>query len=551
MHPNDNGYDHQLRAALLAPLAPRGKPRPALEACLGLSYARVSKSVQTSIPDQHRAIKRAAAAAGVPIELELDDEGSRWDNERAGYLRLKREAETGRYSHVWLFMADRLGGDDVEFIGTVRHLLRLGLKVCDTVFGEITDQHVGMLGFLSHMEIKHVSERTINALEGKAAAGVKLGYPPVGYAVACKLHPCKCGRHGKFVPGPHFEIVGELFRRYAAGQPLSQVQQWFNCQTGLRRRPAQIREILSQPYYWGLIVNNRERKSKVLGPHARPREEWTVSNELHEHPAIDKDTFDRCQARMAAQPHKRAHYGQNTGYGLSGLIWCSHCDRRMVAHRAKNVELRCAVCHTTRGYSKVERAIRRLLDEIPVPCDDVATAAVGQLQREREELQEKLGKIDAGLARLARRRQALMIREAEAESDEERTDARAAYRSTDHERAAMVRERLAVETALMNLPAHSGIVSLVLERLQGCEHWTDLLDGADVPAQQELYRQSIGRAVWDREAGTLTVEYTPPVARWYGVSKDTVKLDQLADTEAAERARRYRARERERLAAVG
>src|SRR5207248_1353749 len=113
---------------------------------------------------------------------------------------------------------------------------------------------------------EHNHYRVILSLEGKHLQGVKLGTIPTGYEPQCRLHPCRCGLHGKPKPvEPRASLVRELFRRYAAGDPLVRLQRWWNVETGEHRKPETIRSMLRNAYYVGIITNCRTCNGRVKG----------------------------------------------------------------------------------------------------------------------------------------------------------------------------------------------------------------------------------------------------------------------------------------------
>src|SRR4051794_25005829 len=114
--------------------------------------------------------------------------------------------------------------------------LRAGMKMIDTIFGTIDDNKVGLLGMMSYMDIKNTSVRTMLKLDAIPEEGIKVGGIPYGYMPQCRMHPCKCGLHGRHVPDPARKdhVVG-LFERYSRGDTLESCRQWFNAVSSLRR----------------------------------------------------------------------------------------------------------------------------------------------------------------------------------------------------------------------------------------------------------------------------------------------------------------------------
>jgi hypothetical protein len=63
-----------------------------------------------------------------------------------------------------------------------------------------------------------------------------------------------------------------------------------------------------------------------------------------------------------------------------------------------------------------------------------------------------------------------------------------------------------------------------LERLAGLQGWTEALTHSTQEEIRTLYTTLVARIAVDADAGTLTVEYMPALAGWYGRSSDTIPL---------------------------
>jgi DNA invertase Pin-like site-specific DNA recombinase len=175
------------RSALLADVHAPGKPRPVIDSDLAINYARISRSVQKSINDQwflnDKNTRRLSSDLGrtITVAVRLKDEQSGLDANRNGYRELLRLADTRQHGHILLYMADRLSRDDIEFLFTVRKLLRMGMRLWDYSLGEITVHNVGDLAAQAYKEVRKTATRTQDMMEAKAAQGVKFGPPLLGY----------------------------------------------------------------------------------------------------------------------------------------------------------------------------------------------------------------------------------------------------------------------------------------------------------------------------------------------------------------------------------
>lgn len=521
MHLQSSTLDSVARERILARERAAYAPQPATTAWAGLSWARVSKRVQDTIQVQQATIHKLAKLYGVPVTRERYATGSRWNHKSDDWQALQADIASGQYSHLLLFKADRLAGDDQEMVAVVRLALRRGMKVLDTVVGTIDDNNVGMLGMMSHMEIKNTSVRAIMKLDALPEQGVKVGGIPYGYQPQCALHPCKCGLHGRHLPDPvRSKHVQGLFERYDRGDNLRNCRQWFNDISGLRCTHWTIKRILRNQYYVGIIVGRKMRDSVVLGRYGRPKEEWAVSE--HDHPIVDRAMFDRVQARLESYSTVGQNRTTRPAHAMTGLVWCSRCDRRMKYHRATAVSQswQCPLCNVARGSKKLERKIVELLTAIPFPGEAAARDAASHADSELRAVERQIRDIDKQLDKLtARRRQwANLVGDGEMsrqEYHERITD-------NDGERAELRQQREALNGQLANQPGYADVASEVLAKLAAMGSWTNALINGKEDERRALYTALLGKVSVEADVNTLTVVYSPALASWCGRASDTV-----------------------------
>lgn len=517
--------DDELRAAILREL--RG-PEQVAATCTEwrvLAYERVSKSVQVSIPDQKRVIEEDVARYGATVERHRWDVGSRWDNDRVDYRALHADIESRQYTHLWTFKADRLGGDDLEFVATIRKARQCGMIVRDTVVGEITDELASLLGLISYWEIKNNHYRAALALHGKHLEGVKLGSVAVGYRAQCQVHPCRCGLHGKHVPdevkGP---LVQKLFRRYADGEGLTSLQRWWNAETGERREVDRIRSILRNPYYAGIIVNCREFNGKVEKRGKRPQGEWKVGT--HEQPLVDIQTFATVQARLRSQENVGQHRERGPAHPMSGLLHCVGCGRRMRAKHGgqgkRSYDWECPICHRGRSVRKVEVAVHGLLATIPFPEEAAIADYAADQARLQQALKAELGAIDVERDRINRRRSAWA--DALGDGTMPKDEYRAKIAETDRQLEELRQQQAALQDSHIAQPGRAALLSEVRAALQRMGNWTSTIEHMTQDERRGMYRCMLKAIKIDLAAGRMTVDYTDALARWCGRASDTVPL---------------------------
>jgi DNA invertase Pin-like site-specific DNA recombinase len=504
---------------VLARIPLAGRLRPATTACGALAYARISKSIQTTIPGQLERIEALSRQLGVPVVRVLTDTGSGMTSERDGYQVLFDEVDTEQYSHVLLFKADRLARDSAELQTTVKKLWRLGIKVYDTSVGELTPQVLPVLAMLAEMEIRQLSERTDMGLEQHAQEGSKLGQIPLGYLAG--------EQRGRHVPDPALEPhLKELFRRAARGESLRSLQTWFNGVTGRKLEPSSVRRLLQNPYYMGLIVNFRRRESIIHGTYARPQEDW--KHRRHEHPLVDEETWLQVQAQLAKHRNVGQHRRRPSAHALAGLLWCGRCARRMYGHGTarQGVTYACRVCHLERGRRKVEQAALRCLARIELNSAEARAIQAEQARARRAEAAAELQRAGQEVRRLTAQRARLYERLDAGIIDTEQYQAQVS--ALDAERVSWQERESALKRTLGALPNAGGLEAELSEQGIDWQNWTHELAQRPVEHQQRIYRECCTRLTIDPLANTLEVEYTPHIALCVGTQSWKVALGDAA-----------------------
>jgi Recombinase len=413
----------------------------------------------------------------------------------------------------------------------------------------------------SYWEIKNNHYRVMLKLEGKHLEGVKLGAVPVGYKPQCALHPCRCGLHGKHVPNePWASWVQELFARYAAGQSLRSVRQWWNAQTGERTSHIRIKDMLRNPYYVGIIVNRRTYNGKVQGRGKRKQEEWKVGT--HDYPLLDLRTFATVQERLRTQENGGQERHTYPADPLVGLMHCASCRcrlRRKIDTKARKRgretgQWECPICNLSRSQLKVQARLDGLLATIPFPEDAAVEDYAQQQARLQQALEQELKAIASDRDRHNRRRS--VWADALGDGTMSKEDYRTKIAESDRQLEELRRQEAALRDSHIAQPGRAVLLAEVREALRRMGNWTSTIELMTVEERRGLYRALIKAVRLDLQGGSMTVEYTDALARWCGRASDMVELpsqkskdvDDNAATrreKAAERARRYRARKRE------
>ncbi len=481
-------------------------------------YARVSREVQQTVPQQLDAGRTYAATLGVPVgcdpqrgAYEFSDMRSGLRADRVGYQALLDVARAGLISHVVLFKPDRWGRDDVEFLTAFRELEHLGIEVHSTDVGRIEPEMAGLHGWLANREARVISDRTSAGMAYKAGQGLWLGRPPIGYR--------RTLTRGVLEPDPvTAPIIQELFARYAAGAAAYALVPWFHTATGIRKTARTLTRILRSPYYAGYVVTNRMRRSKVHGTFARPRTEWSVAQ--HNAPIIDEALWRAVQARLDGNPvaHERAAGPQ---FALSGLVWCNVCGLRMHGHHNRRdnvVDYVCGHCRPVVSKSglKMEAALRTMLASVPLGLAAVQDALEADAARETTTSAQRARDVATALDRLHERRKRLTVLYADGELTAR--DYQAALAETDAELAVQYESQRTLEmTAATDASLHQHVAWLREQT-----DWVSLLDDTTPQERHAVYREVVSRLTYDRATGTLTVRWQPSIARLVGTTEQHV-----------------------------
>ena len=517
--------EDEVLASIMAQL--RAPERPDTGALRGpvLAYERVSTHQQVSIPDQKRAIDEDASHYGLMVDRHRCDEGSRWDNKRPDYRALHADIESGDYRILWLHNADRLGGDDLEFVATIRKAHQRGMMVRDCVHGDISPEMASILGLVSYFEIRNGHYRAVLKLHGKHLEGKKLGAVPPGYAPQCRLHPCRCGRHGKHVRAePLATLVVQLFQRCRDGESLESLRRWWNAETGQRRDHGGILGILRNPYYVGIIINCRYRNGKLEG--RGKREEWEHKMGTHDNPLIDPSTFAVVQARLRTQENVGQHRQGGPSHPLVGLLHCVACQRRLQRTRqyggGTTYRWECPLCKAGRAERRIERSLHDVLAAIPVPEDRAVEDHSREHERMQRALRQEIAAIDAECDKWNRRMTVWEDDRADGTMDKDR------YRGRmDEARAALDelrQQRASLEDSRVAQPGRAVLLEEVRAKLKTLADWTTVIPCMTDEERRDMYRCMIKALRLDLAAGIMTVEYTEALARWYGRPSDVVPL---------------------------
>jgi DNA invertase Pin-like site-specific DNA recombinase len=410
----------------------------------GIYYRMSDDKQENSIDRQRSQVRPYCDRKGYAVVREYLDEGIAGERlDRPGFQKLLADAAAGLFSAVVVDEPSRLARlDPLDYMALVGKPLRDAGVLLDTVSrGEVRWDDIGSFivasieADKSSDEVKKLSRRVLSEMARLAAEGQILGKQCYGYRVEYRVieepgRPPKTRPTGLVPDEPKASVVRWLFRRYAEGgttleglcRELVQRKAPPPCGKGGRQRKAPpplggwsraaVWKILMNVKYLGVMRWNHRSTGKYheLSAGVKPRKggperenvpaRWVLKAGTHE-PLVDRETFDRVQARLA--DNAKGGRGENLGRFLfSGLGLCQECGRTLGGRTSRGK--RYYQCYThDRGGNIVCRggmiAETVLLDKVIAVLDDalsperreeVLRQAEKQLQADREP-----GKIEA------------------------------------------------------------------------------------------------------------------------------------------------------------
>lgn len=227
-------------------------------------YARVSTSAQTeglSIASQIERCRQRALSDGYEEIMVVEDAGvSGKSMARPGIERLL--ADIDEVSAIYVWSLSRLARNVRELLTLVDEVIvpREIRLVSVTEALDTGSPHgrfsLTVLGAVAQLQREQIVADSKRGIERRVRSGLWQGRPPYGY----RLLPDKRG----IEPHPNeAPVVGELFKRFAAGASLVALTQWLNSEGIPSQRNASwwhgtLADVLANPAYVGKLTFNDE-----------------------------------------------------------------------------------------------------------------------------------------------------------------------------------------------------------------------------------------------------------------------------------------------------
>lgn len=295
----------------------------------GVIYARYSSEKQTeqSIEGQIRVCKEYCKRNGIQvvgIYIDRAVSASKDIENRVEFLRMIKDSERRKWDCVIVYKLDRFARNRYDSAIYKNKLKKNGVKVISAT-ENISDSPEGIIleSVLEGMAEFYSKELSQKVLRGMKESALKAqstgGTVPLGYKIKNK----KLVIDEKYAP-----VVRMIFRMYADGFTISQIVKKLNEQ-GYRTRKGKP---FTKNSFSGLLSNK-----KYIGI-------YTYNNEVEIEggvPAlIDKETFDKVQARREKNKKASARGKALVDYLLTGKLYCGECGSLMAGESTKKGDVR-------------------------------------------------------------------------------------------------------------------------------------------------------------------------------------------------------------------
>jgi site-specific DNA recombinase len=417
-------------------------------------YIRMSSLDQDASPERQRSdVTPYSERKGYAVVAEYEDLGIAGDEfaKRVGLQRMLADAKAGKFDVIVCDEPSRLSRQDVvDFIATVVKPLReAGVRLDTVSAGPVGwDDLAQILMLTIHQdkasgETKALSRRVLAGMLLRAKEGRWLGgVAPYGYTLVPDELLGK-----KLVPGDPEKVraVKLMFTLYDQGYSLNAIAGRLS-ESGLLNprgtdcwNQSTVRNILACRKYVGDGVWNAGHDGKFSELKAgavttsgvrlkvrtkNPAEDWVIVPDTHE-PLIDRDLWERVQARLAGNRTYAFRFGKTKVYPLAGLLVCGHCGWKMIGSSGPlGKHYKCGRYHqmgkhgcNTNSLSerKLVRGVVGKLESVLLnpavlkvvrkdfrqKAEEMASSNAPKLNQARKQIADLEGKISQGMERMA------------------------------------------------------------------------------------------------------------------------------------------------------
>jgi len=317
---------------------------------IAVLYLRMSDDRQErSIADQRAELLAYATKHGYRILREYTDSGVSGDDtkRRAGFLRMREDAQKGDFQVVLSWDQDRFGRfDPIEGGYWILPFRNAGVRLETMAQGQIDwNDFAGRLLYLVQQEAKHAYLRDLsrNVLRGQVAKAREGrgadGSAPYGYRI---------DDDRRVIVPKEAAVVRRIFDEYLSAGAIRGVAASLNADgipspRGKQWRSSTIRSLLVNRKYTGDFIWGKYAAGYYYGMNdgeimPRQKTDNRQSTNPIEHPdhfeaIVDRKVFEAVQKRLKRQRRDTSplhHKGKR--FLLTGLLKCGHCGYAMIGY---------------------------------------------------------------------------------------------------------------------------------------------------------------------------------------------------------------------------
>ena len=317
---------------------------------IAVLYLRMSDGRQErSIADQRAELLAYAKKQGYRILREYTDSGISGDDtrRRAGFLRMREDAQKGEFQVMLSWDQDRFGRfDPIEGGYWILPFRNAGVRLETIAQGRIDwNDFAGRLLYLVQQEAKHAYLRDLsrNVLRGQVAKardgrGAD-GSAPYGY----RLEDDR-----RVIVPKEAAVVRRIFEEYLSGKAIRGVAASLNADgipspRGKQWRASTIRSLLVNKKYTGDFVWGKYAAGYYYGTNEgeiipRQKTDKRQCTSPIEHAdcfeaIVDRKLFEAVQRRLKRQRRDTSPLHQkDRRFMLTGLLKCGHCGYAMIGY---------------------------------------------------------------------------------------------------------------------------------------------------------------------------------------------------------------------------
>jgi site-specific DNA recombinase len=380
-----------------------------------VGYIRISSEDQVgnfSLDAQKRAIEKwVADQGGRLIKIYVDEGRSGTNDDRPGFLDMRRDARRGKFDALVVHKFDRLARNRANALA-IKSLLRrdYGIKVFSVT--EPSEDSDGAIGALIEGIMEAVADWYSRNLASEVAKGkrerAEQGWhnnqAPFGYD--------KNEDKQLIVNAQEAKGVRLAFETYAQGKVSdTDVARLVNAEGYHTKRGAlfsneTMRDLLQNRTYLGYVRYQPYKRNSNGSRNVNAEIQWFKGQ--HE-AIIDEELFNRCQAVRARAAVHHLATPQVRVYPLSGLIYCSECQHKLRAQALHGYRYyRCRARERGEDCSQsgiaaneAESQIVEFVRTMKPPADwkEKAVQAIGDLLGD-EKVKARVAEIEAVIERM-------------------------------------------------------------------------------------------------------------------------------------------------------